>query len=80
MLVGKKVSIVSLPPPPISSFFSGGDTDRRGGINTAVATDVNAIFKGKTVSAVFGVCGSPGVEIKHYSVAQFDHVTAFKVL
>ena len=73
MLVGKKVSMVSLPPPPpsllppsspppssplppISPFFSGGDTERRGGINTAVATDVNAIFKGKTVSATFSTC------------------------
>ena len=44
------------PSPPISPSFSGGDTERRGGINAAVATDVNAIFKGKTVSAMFRTC------------------------
>ena len=41
------------PSPPISPSSSGGDTERRGGINAAVATDVNAIFKGKTVSTLF---------------------------
>jgi len=37
--------LVSLHPPG-----GEGSAERRGGINAAVATDVNAIFKGKTVS------------------------------
>ncbi len=30
----------------------GQGTQRRGGVNTAVADDVNAIFKGKTVGNI----------------------------
>ena len=34
-----------------------GGAERRGGINVAVSSDVSAVFKGKTVSVVYGcVC------------------------